>query len=55
MTNKDGSPKMQGTKGADHDYGSSDTIKFLCDTYSPPKLMSVSEYFVEREPSPYFR
>lgn len=53
MNNKDGSPKMRGTKGADHDYGSSNSIRFLCDTYTPPKLMSVSEYFFKREPFPY--
>ena len=48
ILNKDGSPKIRGTKGADHDYGSSDTIKFLSDTFSPAKVVSVSEYFSKR-------
>ena len=39
----------KGTKGADFDYGSSNDIRFLCDTYSPPRKVSVSEYFQRRE------
>ena len=48
ILNKDGSSKMKGTKGAGHDYGTSDSIKFLSDTYSPAKMVSVSEYFLQR-------
>ena len=49
ITNKDGSPKMKGTKGATHDYGHSNSIKFLSDSFSPPKEVSVSEYFSSRK------
>ena len=48
ILNKDGSSKMKGTKGANHDYGNSDSITFLSDTYSPAKVVSVSEYFSKR-------
>ena len=48
IRNKDGSSKMKGTKGANHDYGNSDSITFLSDTYSPAKVVSVSEYFSKR-------
>lgn len=47
--NPDGSPKMKGTKGATHDYGSSDSITFLYDANSPPEVMTVSKYFLKRE------
>ena len=47
--NKDKSPKMTGTKGAFVDYGSSDSIEFLSDIVSPPRSMSVSEYFSRRQ------
>lgn len=49
VLNADGNAKMKGTKGADHDYGSSDLIKFLNEAHSPSKVMSVSEYFLERQ------
>ena len=39
----------KGTKGADYDYGTSKTITFLCDIYSPPKKVSVNDYFQRRE------
>lgn len=49
VLNADGSAKMKGTKGADRDYGSSDSITFLNDAHSPPKMMSVSKYFLESQ------
>ena len=49
ILNKDGSSKMKGTKGAQNDYGDSDSITFLSDTYSPGKEVSVSEYFAKRK------
>ncbi len=49
ISNPDGSPKMKGTKGAAHDYGSSDSITFLSDAYSPPRDVSISTYFLKRE------
>ena len=48
ILNKDGSTKMKGTKGANHDFGTSNSIKFLSDIYSPPRVVSVSEYFLKR-------
>ena len=47
--NKDKTPKMTGTKGAFVDYGGSDSIEFLSDIVSPPRSMSVSEYFSKRQ------
>ena len=46
--NPDHSPKMKGTKGATHDYGSSESITFLSDAYSPARVVSISTYFLER-------
>ena len=40
---------MTGTKGVSVNYGSSDSIKFLCDIVSPPELMSVRKYFFKHE------
>ena len=47
--NPDNSPKMKGTKGATHDFGSSDSITFRDDAHSPPKMISVKQYFFKRE------
>ena len=49
IPNKDGSSKMKGTKGANHDYGNSNLITFLSENFSPPKVVSVSEYFSKRK------
>ena len=48
ILNPDGSPKMKGTKGAAHDYASSNSITFLSDAYSPPREVSISIYFQKR-------
>ena len=49
VLNANGVPKTKGTKGAAHDYGSSESIKFLSDasTSSPAVKISVSDYFTE--------
>ena len=44
-----GKKKMTGTKEVSIDYGNSDSIKFLSASVSPAKMMSVSEYFSERQ------
>ena len=44
VLNEDGSSKMKGTQGARHDYENSNSITFL-DPFSPPRVVSVSEYF----------
>ena len=49
ILNKDKTPKMTGTKGVSVDYGSSDSIEFLTDIVPPPKSMSVSNYFFQRQ------
>lgn len=46
---RDKTPRIKGTKGVSVDYGSSNSIKFLCDIVSPPVLMTVSKYFSTRE------
>lgn len=52
MLNLDGGLKMKGTKGADHDYGSCSSIRFLYDSESTARMMSVSDYFRKRKSSP---
>lgn len=43
--NKDGSTKMKGTKGVDHDWGTSDSVRI--NTTSPARSLTVTQYFKE--------
>lgn len=43
--NKDGTIKMKGTKGVDHNWGTSDSVRF--DTTNPVKSITVTRYFKE--------
>ena len=43
--NKDGTIKMKGTKGVDHDFGTAESVRF--NTINPVRSLTVTQYFKE--------